>query len=115
MVIIVFAEQFICGQWAAKKICCNQKQVERVMDYVRVRANTRSSSGKPNHADFLLAARSIFDVKHGSPNEPHDGDSRVYCICIDQLVIGVYEKIRKYSETIDEVPEFVELALQMSA
>ena len=43
------------------------------------------------------------------------GISDVYCVCVDQTVVGVCEKIRQYSERIAEIHQFDEVALGKSA
>jgi hypothetical protein len=40
---------------------------------------------------------------------------QVYCIVVDQTVIGVAEKIRQYSEKIVEAHQFAEVGIGKSA
>ena len=47
-------------------------------------------NAKPVLDDFLESARCLFDVKRGTLLNPRNGDTRVYCLCVDKLVIGVY-------------------------
>ena len=70
---------------------------------------------RPSHKDFLDGARKMFDVAHGTPASPRDGDMQVYCLCVDQTVIGVAEKIRQYSERIVEAHQFAEVGIGKSA
>jgi hypothetical protein len=57
----------------------------------------------------------MFNVVRGTPAGPKEGDIQVYCVCVDQTVIGVGEKIRQYSERIIETHQFAEVALGKSA
>ncbi len=115
MEIVVFAEQFTNGNWDVWEHTCTPKEVQAVLDSARATANDRSLEAHPIHGDFLEGARSVFDVAHGPADNPRDGDQQVYCVCLNELVIGVYEKIRRYSQKIMENHEFVEVPLRRSA
>lgn len=115
MEIVVFAEQFKSGSWDVWEHTCSPKETQAIVDCALVRAKVRSSNGQPIHDDFLEGARCTFNVTRGSANSPKDGDIRVYCICVDRIVIGVYEKICQYSQQVAEYHEFVEVALQQTA
>lgn len=110
MEIVIFAEQFKNGSWDVWEHACGPAEIEAVVETARVKARVRSSDGRPIHGDFLEGARCIFDVARGSAESPTEGDTRVYCICVDKVVIGVFEKIRKYSLKGAETQEFVKVA-----
>jgi hypothetical protein len=112
MSIVVFAEQFRIGSWDVWEHTCSPKEVEALVDSAVARAMSRTSVEKPAHDDFLQGARHIFNVALGPANDPRDGDIRVYCVCVDQVVIGVYDKVRQYSEGVRELAG---LALKKSA
>jgi hypothetical protein len=115
MEIVVFAEQFRNGRWDVWEYECNPIEVKALVDSALARVNDREIGAKPMHDDLLASARCLFDVARGTPASPRSGDTRVYCVCIDKLVIGVYEKIRQYSQDFTEAHEFVEAGLPMSA
>lgn len=115
MEIVIYAEQFSNGSCEVWEHTCSPKEVQAIVDSARARANDRGLSVHPIHDDFLESARSVFDVTRDSAGNPRDGDRRVYCICVDQLVIGVYEKIRLYSQQITETHELIEIPLRKSA
>lgn len=115
MKIIVFAEQFRNGCWDVWEHTCNPKEAKVLLDSALESAKGHSLKGRPTHKDFLETARRTFDVARGTPTAPKDGDTKVYCICVDQTVIGVGEKIRQYSERIVETHQFAEAALGKSA
>ena len=115
MEIVVFAEQFRNGRWDVWEHTCAPNEIDAVVDCALVRAKVRSSNGRPIHDDFLEGARCTFDVTRGSENRPKDGDIRVYCVSVDRIVIGVYDKIRQHSQQVTESHEFAEVALQQTA
>jgi hypothetical protein len=115
MQTVIFAEQFRDGNWEVWEHACSPKQVEAVFEAAFARAHQRSSHGQPVHDDFLEGARSIFNVALGSPDDPKTGDTRVYCVCMNQVVIGVYDKVRQYSQRVLENHEFVDVELKKSA
>jgi hypothetical protein len=115
MNILIFAEQFGNGVWDVWEHSCSSKEAQALLDSARSIAKGRSPKGRLAHEDFLESARKMFDVRRGTPESPKSGDTQVYCICVEQTVIGVYEKIRQYSERITESHQFVEFALGKSA
>jgi hypothetical protein len=115
MKTVVFAEQFRSGSWNVWEHACTRNEVEAVFDSAFNRAHQRSAHGQPVHDDFLEGARSIFNVTLGTAESPRDGDTRVYCVCMGQVVIGVYEKVRRYSQRVMENHDFVGVELKKSA
>jgi hypothetical protein len=115
MKIIVFAEQFRNGAWDVWEHTCNSKEAQGVFDSARSIAKGHASNGRVAHENVLEGTRRMFDVTRGTPASPQDGDIQVYCVCVEQTVIGVCEKIRQYSERITEAHQFAEVALGKSA
>jgi hypothetical protein len=115
MRIIIFAEQFRNGVWDVWEHTCSSREAQAVADAALSSAKGHTPNGRPAHKDFLESARKIFNVARGTPASPKDGDIQVYCVCVDQTVIGVGEKIRQYSERIIEAHQFAEVALGKSA
>lgn len=115
MKIIVFAEQFRNGAWDVWEHTCNAKEAKALLDSALESARGYMLNARPSHKDFLESGRKLFDVALGTPTSPKDGDTRVYCICVDQTVIGVGEKIRQYSERIMEAHQFAEAELGKTA
>jgi hypothetical protein len=110
MEIVIFAEEFRNGSWDVQEHACNPDEIAAVVDTARVKARVRSANGRPIHDDFLEGARCMFNVAQGTADNPREGDTRVYCICIDEVVIGVYEKVRQYSQKVTETQQFVKVA-----
>ena len=115
MKIIVFAEQFRNGDWDVWEHTCSAKEAKALLDFALEKAKGYILNARPSHKDFLEGARKMFNVAHGTPASPKDGDIQVYCLCVDQTVIGVAEKIGHYSEKIIEAHQFAEAALGKSA
>ncbi len=115
MRIIVFAEEFKDGVWDVWEHTCSAKEAKELLNSALQSAKGHTSNGRPAHKDLLESARKMFNVAPDPPASPKDGEIRVYCICIDQTVIGVCEKIRQYSERITEAHQFADAALGKSA
>ncbi len=115
MGIIVFAEQFRNGVWDVWEHTCSFKEAQAILESARSIAKGHTPNGHLAHEDFLESARKMFNVARATPDNPKDGDIQVYCVCVDQTVIGVCEKIRQYSERITESHQFAEVALGKSA
>jgi hypothetical protein len=109
MEIRIYAEQFRNGSWDVWEHTCSPKEAKALVDSAMARASDRAPAEKPTHADFLKSARHIFNVSLGPPGIPSDGDIRVYCVCVGLVVIGVYEKIRQYSQRISEAHQSAEV------
>ena len=115
MEMVVFAEQFNNGNWGAWKHVCSPEEGAAILDCALARARVRSSRGRPNHDDFLQAARGMLNSAQDPALNPEDGDIRVYCVCVDKIVIGEFEKIRQYSQGAEGSQEFVKVAMEEPA
>ncbi len=115
MKVIIFAEQFKNGVWDVWEHPCSSKEAQGVFDAARSTAKGHTSNGRLAHEDVLEGARRVFDVARGTAASPKDGDIQVYCVCVEETVIGVCEKIRQYSDKITEAHQFAEVALGKSA
>ncbi len=115
MKIVVYAEQFRDGCWDVWEHTCTSEEVENLVSFAKGRARNRARAGRVAHEDVLAGARHLFDVARGSATDPQDGDTKVYCACLDQIVIGVYEKVRQYAGRVKEAHEFIEVVLEKTA
>jgi hypothetical protein len=115
MRIIIFAEKFANGAWDVWEYTCSSKEAKTILNSALMTARFHASDGPPNHTDLLETARRIFNGAHGTEDSPKEGDRRVYCICVEETVVGVCEKIRQYSQRIIEAHQFAEIALRKSA
>lgn len=115
MEIVVFAEQYRNGGWDVWEYECNPIEARALVDSAAARANARELNAKPVLDDYLESARCLFDITHGTPAFPRNGDTHVYCVCVDKIVIGVCDKIRQYSHRLAESEEFAAASMPMSA
>ena len=105
MEIVVFAEQFKDGAWNPWEHTCSRKEANAVTDFAIERAENCAPDQQPIYSDFLESARQVFDVARGTPGNPKDGDTRVYCVCVDEVVIGDHNRIRQYSQKSNPMHE----------
>jgi hypothetical protein len=95
MEIMVYAKQFQGGVWNDWERLCSEYEVEAVVDTAAEKACERTILGEPSHDDILAGARYIFDVARGTAENPRDGDTCVYGVCVNGIVIGDREKLNE--------------------
>jgi hypothetical protein len=102
MEIIVFAEQYQSNQWGVWEHKCDSQESQALFAGAVTMAKERPGEEGPELADYMESARRLFNVGVGPVDNPQDGDLRVYCVVVDNVVIGVFEKIRQYSRKVAE-------------
>jgi hypothetical protein len=95
MKIVVLAERFENGAWGEWQHACDKEEVESVIDSANATAADRMQS-QPSYIDYLTGAAYIFNVAYGSREEPREGDTRVYGAIVDEILIGIYDKIERH-------------------
>ena len=95
MKIIVLAERFEKGAWRDWEHTCDEKEVEAVIDSASAKAADRMHS-QPSYIDYLTGAAYIFDVAFGPGEDPADGDTRVYGAIVDQMLIGIVDRVERH-------------------
>lgn len=98
MKIIVLAERFENGAWRDWQHTCTEEEVEAVIDSSNAKAADRMQS-QPSYIDYLTGAAYIFNVSFGSRVEPRDGDTRVYGAIVNEMLIGIYDKIERHFQS----------------
>jgi hypothetical protein len=93
MRIVVFATQFQGGAWKDWEHPCNESETAAVVNSAGAAAFDRLFSKTKVYADYLQGARYIFDVARGLPEAPTEGDTRVYGISVDEMVLGRREDL----------------------
>jgi hypothetical protein len=96
MRIIVFASRFQGGVWTDWEHACDESEIAAVVDSAQAKALDRLFSRTKIYADYLQGARYIFDVARGLPENPAEGDTRVYGISVDEIVLGQREKLEHH-------------------
>jgi len=95
MKIVVLAERFENGAWRDWQHMCDEEEVAAVIDSSNAKAADRMQS-RPSYIDYLTGAAYIFDVAFGPRENPKDGDTRVYGAIVDEMLIGISEKIERH-------------------
>lgn len=96
MRIVIFACRFQGGAWKNWEHTCDDKEAAGVLDSSRARAIDRAFSRNINYADYLQGARYIFDVARGLPHAPVEGDTRVYGVSVNEMMVGHREELERY-------------------
>ena len=96
MLITIFATRFQGEVWKDWEHICNEEEVEAVVDSANAKADERIRGGSPNFADYLAGARYIFDVACGPRERPREGDTEVYGVLVDEVVIARFERLREH-------------------
>ena len=100
MQITVFALRFEGGSWKDWEHACDEEELEAVLDSANAKALESGRPGKPTYFDFLQGARFIFDVAFGPREDPKEGDTEVFGVLVDRMVIGRLEPMRRHFSNI---------------
>ena len=95
MKIIVLAERFEEGAWKDWEHTCDEGEVEAVIDSANAKAADRMHC-RPTYIDYMTGAAYIFDVARGPRDDPKDGDTRVYGAILDEMLIGISDKVERH-------------------
>lgn len=95
MKIIVLAERFDENVWRDWEHICTDEEVEAVIDSANAKCADRMHS-RPSYIDYLMGAAYIFDVAFGVPENPRNGDTQVYGAIVDEMLIGITDKVERH-------------------
>lgn len=96
MGITIFALRFEDGSWTDWEHTCDREEIEAVADSASAKAFDNRRPGKPTYVDFLAGARYIFNIAFGPPTNPQHGDTEVFGVLVDQIVIGRFEQLQRH-------------------
>lgn len=96
MGITIFALRFEGGSWKDWEHICDKEELDAVEDSASATAFDNGRPGKPTYVDFLEGARYIFDVAFGPRENPHEGDTEVFGVLVDRIVIGQFEQMQRH-------------------
>ena len=96
MQIIVLAQRFEAGTWREWEHICVEDEVEAVVDSARAYAEEQARVSEPLDRDFLRGVSYVFAVAYGERNQPKQGDTRVYAVVVDGVLIGDYRQIEQH-------------------
>lgn len=95
MKIVVLAERFEEGAWRDWEHTCDQDDIEAILDSAYAKALDHGHH-RPSYIDYLHGARYIFNVANGPKHTPREGDTRVYAAIVDEMLIGIVDKIEHH-------------------
>ena len=92
----VFAQRFRLGKWQNFEHDCTKDELDAVIDSAQAIAEDHNRMGVPAYVDYLRGIRYVFDVARGTRARPAEGDVRVFGACVDGLLVGEYEEIKRH-------------------
>ncbi|HEY2469671.1 MAG TPA: hypothetical protein VGI45_17760 [Terracidiphilus sp.] len=95
MKIVVLAERFEEDVWRDWEHVCNEDEAESIFDSANAKAADHMHP-RPSYIDYLMGAVYIFDVARGTPDDPRNGDTRVYGAIVDEMLIGIRDKVERH-------------------
>jgi len=96
MLITIFAFRFGGGIWLDWEHTCDENELEAVADSARAKAADHDRPGSLLYLDYLEGAKYIFNTAFGTAENPREGDTNVYAVVVDQMVIGRYEELKRH-------------------
>jgi len=95
-IIVVYGLRFQRGKWRDWEHICSVEEVEGVLDSARAKAFDHGRLGQPTHSDYLEGSRYMFNVARGPRDNPADGDTQLYGVCVDGIVIGEWGHLKEH-------------------
>lgn len=96
MNIVLLAERFESGKWRHWRHWCDADEIDAVVDSASAKARDKANFGSPSPMDYLMGARYIFNVAYGLKDDPKDGDTQVYGLIVDQIMIAFHERFERH-------------------
>ncbi len=96
-VFVVFAERFEHGAWRYWEHECDKEDITALEDSATAYACNRTFSSEPLYIDYLRGAEYLFNVACGRSG-PAEGDTRVFGIRVDKILIAECETFIRYLE-----------------
>lgn len=87
MQITVFAIRFRDGAWKEYQHNCSPEETNAVLDSAKAKAFERFRYRSPQYADYLAGASYIFNVARGTEDMPAEGDTVVFGVQVDDVVV----------------------------
>jgi hypothetical protein len=93
---MVLAKRLENGAWKDWVHLCAADEINAGADSANAKAQDRGWYETPTFLDYLEGARYIFNVARGLVESPREGDTQVYGVVVDQMVIGGYEELKRH-------------------
>jgi hypothetical protein len=94
---VVFAERFELGMWKFWEHECDEEETLALHDSARAKAFDRVPFSEPLYIDYFRGAEYLFNVVRGR-SRPADGNTRVFGIRVNKIVIADCEIFTRYSK-----------------
>jgi len=88
--------RFEDGVWKDWEHACTYAETEAVIDSANAKAFDHGRNREPVFVDYLEGARYIFDVAYGTMKAPRDGDTKVYGVLVDDMIIANYQELQHH-------------------
>ena len=92
MRLVVFAKRFEHGAWKYWEHECDKEDILALEDSANAYAFSRTPSGQALYINYLRGTEYLFNVVRGRSG-PAEGDTRVFGIRVDKILIAEYEKL----------------------
>lgn len=94
-ILVIYGIRFEQGEWRLWEHNCGYDEIVAVLDSAIARTN-QDQSGQPTYMDYFEGSRYIFDVAYGSREQPVEGDTRVYGVRADRMLVGDFEGLKAH-------------------
>ena len=94
--LIILAERFENGDWNYYEHACDEEEAKAVWDSAIAKAFDRGSFNGPSYIDYLRGAEYLFNVFYGDPDNPISGDTKVFGIQVNEIMIARYVELRTH-------------------
>jgi hypothetical protein len=95
LTVVVFGKRIDRGEWRPWERICMSEDMDGVLDSAIAKSLDRGRYGQPSYEDYLDGARYIFNIAYGSRERPANGDTRVFGILMNDIVIGEFEEMER--------------------
>ncbi len=94
--IVVYGLLFKQGNWTNWEHTCSIEEMDGVLDSAKAKAFEHGHQGRLTYADFLEGSKYIFNVAYGPRENPVDGDTMVYGVRVDNMVLGDWRALKEH-------------------
>lgn len=95
---IVLAERFEKGAWRYWEHECDRDEIRAFEDFAFTNAHNLGIFTAPTAVDYLRGAEYTFNTLSDPRETPIDGDTRVFGVKINRIVIARHDELRLYSQ-----------------
>ena len=94
--IVVYGLRFRQGNWTDWEHSCSIEEMDGVLDSAKAKAFDHGRQGRLVYLDFLEGSKYIFNVAYGPRDNPVDGDTMVYGVRVDNMVLGDWRALKEH-------------------